>query len=264
MPPQIYQIHVVPPRDHPFKTLDRNRTPTWPLIKAPKTGTSTSTSPYTTTRKPKEGPNTRGARGVLRIPLLDHLLGGMPRQIYKIHVVPPRDHPFTTLDRNRTPTWPLMEAPKAGTNTSTRHRIQQTEKPKEGPNNRRLRVIAIDFFGTLYTENHTAVFEIKYLLISTYKSLQIRKEETQQETKTNATAAAAAVKRGLVLTPGTSYQGWCYFLICWVYFFLYFRLFIDSHTYYNDSHLSLSFSMAVTLHDHHLACCIWQYASPYN
>ena len=107
--------------------------------------------------------------------------------------------------------------PKAGTNTSTRHRIQQPEKPKGGPNNRQLRVIAIYFFGKLYTKNQTAVFEIKYFVISTYKPLQIRKDETQQETKKNATAAA--VKRGLVLVPGTSYQGWCYFLICWVYFF---------------------------------------------
>ena len=54
----------------------------------------------------------------------------MPPQIYLIFVLPPRDHPFPPLDWNHTPTSPLMAAPKAGTNTSTRHRVQQPEQPK--------------------------------------------------------------------------------------------------------------------------------------
>ena len=52
--------------------------------------------------------------------------------IYQIYVLTPRDHPFHPLDQNHTPTLPLMAAPKAGTNTSTRHRIQQPEQPKGG------------------------------------------------------------------------------------------------------------------------------------
>ena len=43
-----------------------------------------------------------------------------------------------------------------------------------------------------------------------------------------------------------------------------FYVFGGPHVSYIYIHLSLSFSMAVTLHGHHLACCIWQYASPYN
>ena len=43
-------------------------------------------------------------RGVLGIPPFDHVLGGMPPQIYYIYVLPPRDHPFPSLDRNHTPT----------------------------------------------------------------------------------------------------------------------------------------------------------------
>ena len=60
-----------------------------------------------------------------------------------------------------------MAAPKAGTSTSTRHRIQQSEQPKgrtTGEQPGVARVVTIDFFGKQYTKNKT-IFEIKYLIM---------------------------------------------------------------------------------------------------
>ena len=84
---------------------------------------------------------------VLRIPPFDHMLGGYaPANLLNLCVTP-RDYQFPQLDRSHTPKWPLMAAQKKQVRThvcTCRHRT--TARTVQGPNNRQLRVVAIDFF----------------------------------------------------------------------------------------------------------------------
>ena len=96
----------------------------------------------------------------------------MPSQIYYIYVrdiaLIPHDRQIPPIDRNHTPTWPLAAAPKAGTNTSIRHGT--TAPTAQGPNNRQLRAVAIDFSGKEYTKNQI-VFKIKYFIVPKHKNI---------------------------------------------------------------------------------------------
>ena len=88
----------------------------------------------------------RGARGVLRIPPFDHMLGGYaPANLLYLCITPAWP--------SFTPTWP-KSYPYMNTYSSPKSRYKHihtspytTTRKAQGPKNRQLRVFAIDFFG---------------------------------------------------------------------------------------------------------------------